>query len=78
MWRGRSYIAAGHSHQGLVTQDGINPHRGGPGQDTENFYAQYGAAWREQEWNNVRDELLDLRCYARLRADIIRRGWEPG
>lgn len=46
-----------------MTQDGINPCRGGPGQHTEDFYAQYGAAWRGQEWNNMRGELLDLRCY---------------
>lgn len=30
-----------------MTQDGINPCRGGPGQDTEEFYVQYGAAWGE-------------------------------
>lgn len=53
-----------------MTQDGINPRRGGPGQNTEDFHAQYGSAWREQEWNNKRDELLDLRCYPRFRADI--------
>lgn len=62
VWRGRIYIAAELSHWRLVTQDGINPCRGGPGQDTEDFYAQYGAAWREQEWNNTRGEPLDLHC----------------
>lgn len=78
MWTGRSYIAAGRSHERLVTQDGIRPRGEGPRQDAEDFCALSRAVQREEEWSDTRDEPPDLHHCPRLRADATRSGWQEG